>query len=71
MNQALYDNLTDAQCSEELRARCAVLAACGQTAQMVALLRGHRKELLQQIHAQQKALDCLDYLIFQAEKGEL
>lgn len=54
MNQALYDNLTDAQCSEELRARCALLAACGQTAQMVALLRGHRKELLQQIQHSKK-----------------
>ena len=69
MNQALYENLIDARCSEALRERCSALAERGQTAQMLLLLRGHRKELLNQIHEQQKALDCLDYLIFQTERG--
>lgn len=69
MNRSLYENLLDAQCSKELSERCYALAEHGQTAQMLHLLRGHRKELLDRIHAQQKALDCLDYLIFLTEKG--
>ena len=69
MNQNLYESLLDAHCSEKLSERCSVLAEHGQTGQMLILLREHRKELLNQIHEQQKALDCLDYLIFQTEKG--
>ena len=69
MNQALYHNLIDAKCSQELSKRCYELFEHGQTGQMLILLRGHRKELLNQIHEQQKALDCLDYLIFQTERG--
>ncbi len=69
MNQALYHNLIDAKCSQELSKRCYELSEHGQTGQMLILLRGHRKELLHQIHEQQKALDCLDYLIFQTERG--
>ncbi len=67
MNQTLYDNLIDAQCSEELSERCYELSENGQIAQMLLLLREHRTELLNHIHEQQKALDCLDYLIFQTE----
>ena len=69
MNQALYHNLIDAKCPQELSKRCYELSEHGQTGQMLILLRGHRKELLNQIHEQQKALDCLDYLIFQTERG--
>ena len=69
MNRTLYDNLIDAQCSAELCERCCALAQRGQTAQMLFLLNGYRRELLDRIHEQQKALDCLDYLIFQTEKG--
>lgn len=59
MGGSLYDNLIDARCSEELCERCSILAKRGQTAQMLFLLRGHRKELLDHIHEQQKALACL------------
>ncbi len=69
MGGSLYDNLIDARCSEELCERCSILAKRGQTAQMLFLLRGHRKELLDHIHEQQKARACPDYLIFQTEKG--
>lgn len=68
MNSTLYDNLIDALCSKELSDRCYTLFEQGRTAQVLLLLRGHRKELLEQIHDRQRALDCLDYLIFQTEK---
>ena len=32
------------------------------------ILEEHRKELLTGIHGYQKALDCLDYLVFQIKK---
>jgi len=71
MDQSFCENLLDAQCPEELRERCCMLAESKQTAQMLILLRRHRKDLLDRIHEQQKALDCLDYLIFQTEKGAI
>lgn len=70
MNPALYENLIDAQCSEELSRRCAALFEQGRNGQMLLLLKSHRRELLEDIHRQQKALNCLDYLIFQTEKRE-
>ena len=34
----------------------------------MAVLTVHRKKLLEGIHAEQKKLDCLDYLIFKMRK---
>ena len=66
--QCLYQNLTDAKCPEEQRALCMELASQGRPRQMLPILREHRKELLRIIHEHQKALDSLDYLMFQTEK---
>lgn len=65
--QLLYENLIDAKCGEKLAATCMALAAEGKEAQMTVLLRRQRKELLDEIHDSQKALDALDYLMFQIE----
>ncbi len=40
----------------------------GKTREALALLAGHRKALLDSCHAQQKKLDCLDYLVYRMEK---
>ena len=39
----------------------------GDRSRMLFILKEHRKELLDTIHAHQKALDSLDYLMFQTE----
>ena len=69
-NQMLYQNLVDAKCGKKLTAECMALATEGNNMQMLSLLQVRRKELLEIIHDYQKALDCLDYLVFQIEKQE-
>lgn len=65
---ALKQNLIDAECSSQLTAECLNLSENGQTAQILYRLNKQRLVLLDEIHKHQKALDCLDYLIFQIEK---
>jgi len=71
-NQAacLRQNLLDAKCGRELSAQCMALSEEGQQMRMVSLLKAHRAMLLDTIHEYQKALDSLDYLLFQTEKNQ-
>ena len=70
-NQAacLKQNLLDAKCGKALSEQCLTLSEEGQQVQMVSLLKAHRTKLLDTIHEYQKALDSLDYLLFQTEKS--
>ncbi len=62
-------NLRDAGCDDErIREYCTIAAkplpeaaVCGQQAR---LLIGYRKELLNQLHEDQRKIDCLDYLLY-------
>lgn len=65
----LYQNLGDAGCDRETVQRCMTLSQSGKTAELLRLLAGHRKALLDAVHRNQKQLDCLDYLIYQTEKS--
>lgn len=64
----LYQNLTDAKCSGEMIQECMAFAAKGRFGMIMTRLKEQRKDLLDTIHEHQKALDCLDYLMFQMEK---
>lgn len=66
--ECLRQNLLDAKCSRELSEQCMSLAGEGQRFRMIPLLRAHRTALLDTIHEYQRALDSLDYLLFQTEK---
>ena len=66
----LMQNLKDAKCSSELTQECMKLASEGNSVQMMRKLKKQREGLLDEIHEHQKALDCLDYLMFQIEKQE-
>ena len=66
--ECLQQNLLDAKCGKKLREQCMALSEEGQQVRMVSLLKVHRTELLDTIHEYQKALDSLDYLLFQTEK---
>jgi hypothetical protein len=68
--ECLHQNLHDARCSKEQIERCMAFSDKGDTDSMLFILKEHRKELLEMIHASQKALDSLDYLIYQTEKKE-
>ena len=66
----LYQNLMDAGCDRETVQRCMVLSQCGKTSELLRLLAGHRKALLDAVHRNQKQLDFLDYLVYQTEKAQ-
>ena len=46
------------------------LARGQRTAEMKRILTRHRRTLLDTVHAEQKKIDCLDYLFYKMEKDE-
>ena len=61
MDDKTRQNLLDAGCDEAFIAEFDGLCGCAQLCR----LKARRRELLDSIHAEQKKLDCLDYLIYQ------
>ncbi len=59
-NNKLIQNLKDANCSQDFIEK---FLKAGKEAG-TKLLAGHRKQLLNELHINQKRIDCLDYLIF-------
>ena len=60
----IIENLEDAGCNAALTEQFEALWAKGDQKGQMRLLTGYRRLLLDEIHAGQKKLDCLDYLIF-------
>lgn len=60
--------LRDAGCCEKLTADIAECCREGKLCDGIRKLRQHRAELLEDLHREQKRLDCLDYLIFMLQK---
>ncbi len=60
----ILENLEDAGCDEALTEQFEALWAKGDQKGQLRLLTGYRCLLLDEIHAGQKKLDCLDYLIY-------
>ena len=65
----VYQNLKDAGCDEQTTERCMALARSGNCGGLLPILSQHRKRLLGTVRLGQKQLDCLDYLIYQIQKG--
>ena len=61
MDKKTRNNLVDAGCSEHFIAEFDQLYGNAR----ICRLKEHRRELLDGIHAEQKKLECLDYLIYQ------
>ena len=61
----IIENLEDAGCDAALTEQFEALWAKGDQKGQMRLLNGYRRLLLNEIHAGQKRLDCLDYLIYQ------
>ena len=60
----IIENLEDAGCDAALTAQFEALWAKGDQKGQMRLLTGYRRLLLDEIHAGQKKLDRLDYLIY-------
>ncbi len=61
--ECFYENLVDIGLKEEVISQCVLLQKEGKDKQLLAVLKNSRKDLLNDIHIQQKRLDCLDYLV--------
>lgn len=68
---AVRQNLLDAGCRDELASQLCDLLAQGNQKEAMKLIARHRKQVLDCCHAEQKKIDCLDYLVYQLEhEGE-
>lgn len=65
----LRQNLIDAGCDLELVQQCMDLAQGERMEEMKRILTRHRQTLLDMVHAEQKKIDCLDYLFYNMEKN--
>lgn len=65
---AIRQNLIDAGCGQELIAEFMENLEHGKTAEEFKLLAAHRRALLDNLHKDQKRIDCLDYLVYTMEK---
>lgn len=68
VEEEIKENLIDAGCSEELIAEYESCADCGNEKKCMKLLEKHRRALLDEIHTEQKKVDCLDYLIYMKKR---
>lgn len=66
----LYQNLIDAGCGDPLIRHFVQMIAAGKTREALALLARHRQCLLDCCHAEQKKIDCLDYLVYKMQREE-
>ena len=66
--EAVLQNLKDAGCDPDIIARFMTCQDAGKTKDSLRVLASHRATLLDEIHASQFKLDCLDYLIYKLRK---
>ncbi|MCM1368166.1 MAG: hypothetical protein NC184_05120 [Roseburia sp.] len=64
----LLQNLTDAGCGESLADEITALLDRNKTSEALSALAKHRKAVLDNCHAEQKKIDCLDYLVYRLKK---
>ncbi len=62
------ENLIDAGCDESMVTDCVALYNNDAKNTLLRTLSLHRKNILDAIHANEKQLDCLDFLIFELNK---
>lgn len=65
---ALLQNLIDAGCDNSLAEEITKLLNKNKINEAMAILAKHRKSVLDNCHAEQKKIDCLDYLVYRLKK---
>ena len=66
--EAILRNLKDPGCDPEVIARFMACQDAGKTKDSLRVLASQRAALLDEVHASQAKLDCLDYLIYKLRK---
>lgn len=67
--EAIVQNLEDAGCGFDVITAFINDMKSGNKSDGLKLLAKHRRLLLDHLHEKQKQIDCLDYLVYQMEKG--
>lgn len=62
-------NMKDAGCSDDTIQRFLLCYQADDIKGELKVLLNHRQVLLDGVHKGQKEIDCLDYLVYQIEKG--
>ena len=68
--QAVVANLADAGCDNEQIEQFMDFLKSGRKEAGLSLLAKHRRFLLDCYHAEQKKIDCLDYLIYKMNQNQ-
>ena len=68
--QAVVANLADAGCDKEQIEQFMDFLKSGRKEAGLSLLAKHRRFLLDCYHAEQKKIDCLDYLIYKMNQNQ-
>lgn len=69
--EVLFQNLKDAWCSDEEIQTCMLQKEKGKISDLQTFLINHKKCMMKEIHSRQKAVDCVDYLLYQIKKEEI
>lgn len=64
----MVENLRDAGCSSSQIECFLDWQEEERTADQLSMLSEHRKQLLDNVHREEKRIDCLDYLVYQIER---
>lgn len=64
----LLQNLIDAGCDNSLTDEIIKLLNEDKTNEVLSILAKHRRSVLNNCHAEQKKIDCLDYLVYRLKK---
>lgn len=67
--ETIKQTLADAGCAQETIAAFLKASKAGQESESIRLLRQHRGKLLDNLHKEQKKLDCLDYLLYELKRA--
>lgn len=68
--QCFYQNLIDIGLEDKMISHCILLHKEGRQKELLLTLLNNRRVLLDHIHADQKKLDCLDYLVRWLKKSK-
>lgn len=67
----IFQNLSDAGCDKDTAKRCTELILAGKYEQALAIIKPQKKRLLEEIHANQKRVDNLDFLAYKIRKSKI
>lgn len=70
LEKDIIQNLKDAGCEDKQIEEIIVLFRKGKKDKICEILEKHRCNVLNNVHKKEKQIDCIDYFIYQMERGE-